>query len=100
LDTTIGVLLKRSGLGNVVEAVHRAARGEIFMTAAVRERTTAALRDRRRRAAPAELTEHLTAHEIDVLQLLAEECDTPRPTRNCSPGRGPTWNAMAMHERL
>jgi len=70
----IGVLLKRSGLPTLVEAVDRAARGEPLMPPAVMARITGALRDRRR-AADTELADRLTAREIEVLRLVAEGCD-------------------------
>ena len=70
----IGVLLKRSGLPTLVEAVDRAARGEPLMPPAVMAHITAALRDRRRDA-DNDLADRLTAREIEVLRLVAEGCD-------------------------
>jgi DNA-binding NarL/FixJ family response regulator len=71
----IGVLLKRSGLPTLVEAVDRAARGEPLMPPAVMASIAAALRDRRRRDAGTDLADRLTAREIEVLCLVAEGCD-------------------------
>jgi len=71
----IGVLLKRSGLPTLVEAVDRAARGEPLTPPAVMAHITAALRDRQRRDGENDLANRLTAREIEVLRLVAAGCD-------------------------
>jgi len=71
----IGVLLKRSGLPTLVEAVDRAARGEPLTPPTVMAHITAALLDRQRRDGENDLANRLTAREIEVLRLVAAGCD-------------------------
>jgi DNA-binding NarL/FixJ family response regulator len=72
-----GLLLKRSGVREVGEAIRQAAAGEVLIAPAALTRMMAAIRTRREREARSGAhRERLSPREVDVLRLLAEGLDS------------------------
>ena len=72
-----GVLLKRSGIRKVGEAIRRVAADEMLISQSMIARLMAAIRERHQRTAERDLhREILSARELEVLNLMQEGLDT------------------------